>query len=82
MNARERAEREKSWATRVYERRTALGLTQEQLAELVQVTQQLVSSIERGESIPRISTARRIAKALGTTIDELFPMSSAPDGED
>ena len=74
----ERADRERSWATRVLQRRTELGITQVQLAKLANITQQAVSRLERGEVTPRVSTMLAIALALGTNIEVLFPMSSAP----
>jgi transcriptional regulator with XRE-family HTH domain len=45
---------------------------------LANITQQAVSRLERGEVTPRVSTMRAIALALGTNIEVLFPMSSAP----
>lgn len=78
MTGAERAERERSWATRVHQRRTELGITQVQLARIAGVTQQAISRLERGEVAPRIRTMRAVAGALGTTVEALFPMSSAP----
>ena len=78
VNGAERADLERSWATRVLQRRTELGITQVQLAKLANITQQAVSRLERGEVTPRVSTMRAIALALGTNIEVLFPMSSAP----
>lgn len=74
----DRAAAEKSWATRLLERRQALGLTQTQVAELAGVTQQAVSSFERGRTVPRMRTLDRLAAAVGTTVTELFPMASRP----
>ena len=53
-------------------------MTQARLAELAGVTQQSISRIERGEVTPRVTTMYDIARALGTSIDALFPMTSAP----
>lgn len=64
-------------------RRHELGLTQRELAQAAGLSQQAVSYIERGTSVPRVTTMVRIARALGTTIEALFPMEGAPrDGED
>jgi len=49
------------------------GLTQERLADLCGLPRPHISAIERGEYRPRIDTAQKIAQALGTTVDELFP---------
>jgi transcriptional regulator with XRE-family HTH domain len=78
MTAAELAERERSWATRVHQRRVEIGMTQAQLAELADVTQQAISRVEKGEVIPRLATMWAIASALGTSIEVLFPMTSAP----
>lgn len=78
MTAAERAEREKSWATRVHLRRRELGITQAQLATICGVTQQALSRIERGQVVPRLRTMQSIAGGLGTSMEALFPMSSAP----
>jgi DNA-binding XRE family transcriptional regulator len=73
------SEFEKSWAIRVLERRHFFGLSQTQLAELAGVTQQAVSAIETGAANPRIATARKIALALRTDLETLFPGSPVPD---
>ncbi len=79
MTGRERAKREKSWGVRLYERRKALGITQAQLAELSEVTQQAISKIETNPAaVPRIYTIEAIARALGTNVEELFPWESRP----
>lgn len=48
------------------------GLTQAQLAELVDVTQECVSRWETGERSPMIATAFKIATVLNCTIDDLI----------
>lgn len=48
------------------------GMTANQLAELVGVTQPTISRLETGVRRPSIDTARKIAAALDCTIDELF----------
>jgi DNA-binding XRE family transcriptional regulator len=71
-------ESEKSWSLCLLERRQMFGLSQTQLAVLAGVTQQAVSAIETGAANPRITTARKIALALSTDLETLFPSSSAP----
>lgn len=79
MTGEGRAEREKSWGVRFYERRQALRLSQEQVAKLADVTQQAVSKFESDPNyVPRWGTLERYARALGTTVDELFPMVARP----
>lgn len=79
MTPREmQAESERSWGTRVFQRREELHLTQEQVAELAQIDRSIVSRIEANRTVPRFRTMVSIAKALGTTVDELFPMIAHP----
>lgn len=51
--------------------RMAAGLTQAQLAEKIGVLPQQIGSWERGERNPKLDALRRIAAALGCTIDDL-----------
>jgi transcriptional regulator with XRE-family HTH domain len=78
-----------SLAKRISERMAALGLSQEQLAEKVGVTQQAICSIVNGETKnPRGKTLVGISSALETPTDWLlngtsnlgFTPSSPPDG--
>jgi putative transcriptional regulator len=57
---------------RVKELRSAAGLRQEDLADLVDVSRQTIISIESGRYNPSIQLAWRLSKALGVTIEELF----------
>lgn len=52
--------------------RKRLKLTQAQLAERIGVTAQAVSKWESGAGLPDISMAVPLARALGTTTDELL----------
>ncbi len=51
-------------AGRVAERRTAMGLSQRELAALCGTTQSAIARLERGGRPPRIDTLLRIADAL------------------
>ena len=51
-------------ADRVAERRTELGLSQQQLALLTGTTQSAIARLEKGGRPPRIDTLLRIAEAL------------------
>jgi predicted transcriptional regulator len=63
-------------ADRVVEQRTAKGLSQRQLAELVGTTQSAIARLERGGRPPRIDTLLRIAEALDCDLNvELVPRS-------
>lgn len=48
------------------------GLTQKNLAERVGISRANLTNIENGRRTPSIKTARKLANALGSTIDELF----------
>lgn len=60
------------WGARVAARREELRLTQAELAELCEVTQQTISKIERGLIIPLDRLKVTLAGHLRTTPDELF----------
>jgi predicted transcriptional regulator len=51
-------------ADRVAERRTELGLSQQQLAHITGTTQSAIARLERGGRPPRIDTLLRISEAL------------------
>lgn len=68
-----------TWHLRFKARRLALGLTQEQVAERLGVTQQTISTFEAdGDLDPRISRLERYAEAVKSTVEELFPMEGRP----
>ena len=52
--------------------RAAKDLSQQQLAELVKVSRQTISAIEKGDYNPTINLCLAICKALDKTLDELF----------
>lgn len=47
------------------------GLTQEQLAEMTNITSRTIQRIESGKTVPRAFTIKAIAAALGTSFEEL-----------
>src|SRR3954468_6185798 len=55
----------------VSKRRTA-GMTQSELAEKCETTQQQIAKIENGVVDPRLSTLRKIADALSCELPDLF----------
>lgn len=57
------------------------GLTQEQLAEMVDVSQRTMSGIEIGENFVTAETLDKIIKALNTTSEELFATDHLKDSE-
>ena len=52
--------------------RAALDLSQQQLADMVGVSRQTISAIEKGDYNPTVNLCIAICKALGKTLDELF----------
>jgi putative transcriptional regulator len=62
---------------RVRERRSARGLTQEELAALAGVSRQSIIAIERGRYVPSLPLALRLAEIFGCPTDELFRREEA-----
>jgi len=58
--------------TKLKEFRARYGLTQEDLARRAGVRRETILFIENGKSIPSLQLAHAVARALNTTIDELF----------
>lgn len=54
-------------------RLSELGWTQRQLAIKIDMTEQMVRRYIAGYAVPRVSTAQRIAAALDSTVDKLWP---------
>ena len=58
--------------TKIKEYRAKLNLTQEQLADLVNVRRETIVFLEQGKYNPSLKLAHDVAIALNTSIDELF----------
>lgn len=71
---------EASLGKRIHEKRKALGMTQEQLAERLSVTGQAVSKWESDISCPDITTLAPLADILGLSVDELLRGQQKPEG--
>ncbi len=56
----------------IREARKALGITQEQLAKLVGVTQGTVAQWENGLTHPAFDKIPKVAQVLGCTVEELL----------
>ena len=61
-----------SIGSRIKEARERAHLTQEKLAEIVDISPTHMSVIERGVKTPKLDTFVRIANALGVSADELL----------
>lgn len=58
------------------------GLTQEKLAEIIDVSQRTLSGIEIGENFATAETFDKIINALDTSTDELFMLEHLKDKVD
>lgn len=56
----------------IKEKRTALGLTQDDLAEKLNVSRQTIISLEKGRYNPSLLLAFKIADVFHCRIEELF----------
>ena len=52
--------------------RTAMDMSQQQLADAVGVTRQTIGMIEAGKYNPTLNLCITICKALGKTLDDIF----------
>lgn len=52
--------------------REKLGLTQVEVAEKAQITERSYQRYEAERRVPNVNTAKLIAKALNSTVEELF----------
>ncbi|MCW4010128.1 MAG: helix-turn-helix transcriptional regulator [Candidatus Bathyarchaeota archaeon] len=58
--------------TKMKEHREKLGITQEALAEKVDVSRQTILFLEKGKYNPSLRLAYRVSRVLNATIEELF----------
>ncbi len=58
--------------TRIKELRAKYGLTQEDLARKVGVRRETIVFLEKGKYNPSLQLAHDVARALKSTIDEIF----------
>ncbi len=58
--------------TKIKEHRARLNLTQADLAKLVHVRRETISSLEKGKYNPSLKLALDIAKVFDVTVEELF----------
>ncbi|MCA9379042.1 helix-turn-helix transcriptional regulator [Candidatus Dojkabacteria bacterium] len=56
----------------VYQKRKSLGQTQEEVAGAVGVTRQTIISIEKGDYIPSVLLALKLAEHFNCKLEELF----------
>ena len=68
--------------TRVRELRKQSKLTQQQLADLVHVSNRTINSIEKEQDSPSLMLAYRIAEVFGVTVEELCCLKENRELED
>ncbi len=68
--------------TKVKELRTAMGLTQQQLADYVDVSTRTIISIEKEQYNPSLMLAYRMARLFGVTIEDLCCLKENYEMED
>ena len=61
-----------SFTTRIKELRARYDLTQEDLAKAVGVRRETILYLEKGKYNPSLQLAHDVAKALRTTLDDLY----------
>jgi putative transcriptional regulator len=59
-------------SNRLKERRTELGLTQSELAELCLVSRKTINTVENGVFVPSTLLALKLAEALSVPVERLF----------
>ena len=59
-------------ANRLKERRTELGLTQGELADMCVVSRKTINTVENGIFVPSTLLALKLAEALGVSVEWLF----------
>lgn len=57
---------------KVREHRMIIGISQEELANMVGVRRETISRLEKGQYNPSLKLAMDVAKILGKTVEELF----------
>ncbi len=58
--------------TRIKELRAKYSLTQDELAEIIGVSRQTMLYLEKGKYNPSLFLAHKVAKALKSSINEVF----------
>ena len=67
-----------SLSEKILQLRTGLGLSQEELAQRLEVSRQSVSKWETGQSVPDLDKLIKLADLFGVTVDELVREGERP----
>ena len=70
------------FSTAMHTLRKQKKMSLEELAQKIGTHKQMLSRYERGERVPKITMANKIAEALGTTMDEMFGIEATMTMED
>jgi putative transcriptional regulator len=62
----------------VRELRTAMGLSQQQLGEAMDVSRQTINSIEKERYTPSLPLAIALARYFGRPVEEIFNADGSP----
>ena len=65
---------ERKLLSNLKEVRTKAGLTQAELAELVEVSRKTINTVENGVFVPSTLLALKLAEALETKVETLFEL--------
>ena len=57
---------------RLKEYRAKIGVNQQEMGQLVDVSRQTISLIERGDYSPSVTLAIKIAKVFDATVEDIF----------
>jgi putative transcriptional regulator len=68
--------------TKIKEYRARHNLTQDRLAQMVGVRRETIVFLEQGKYMPSLKLAYDVARALGTTIEELYDLSDGREAID
>ncbi len=63
------------------ERRSAVSLTQAELAEKVGVSRKTINTVENGVFVPSTILALKLSKALGVRVEQLFRLVHGDNDE-
>lgn len=66
---------------RIAQQRELIGMSRQQLAEIVNVHYQTIGYLERGEYSPSLALALRIADAFETDVQSLFSIKPFKKGK-
>lgn len=72
----------KEFGKQIKNLRTVNGYTQEKLAELLNVSQRALSSIELGNNFVSAETLEKILKVFDITLEDLFATNSFKDSDE